>query len=289
MIYILYNPLAGNRTCEENSKSVGDMFGDAEKQYIDLLTVDDLEGFIKNMKPDDQIVICGGDGTLNNIINSINTFKLEQDILYFPGGSGNDFYRDIDNGKKNGIYRINMYLKNLPTVKVKDIERYFLNGIGYGLDGYCCEEGDKKRIEKPGKRVNYSLIALKGLLYGYKKANAKVTVDGITEEYKDVWMAATMNGRYYGGGMMCAPNQNRMNEDGLVSVIIVHSRSRLSLLFAFLSVFKGNHVKYKNLVSEIKGTFVKVAFDRPTALQIDGETVPEVTEYVVSKEKKISC
>ena len=289
MIYIMYNPLAGNRTCEESCKNVGDMFGEAEKQYIDLLTVDDLEGFIRDMKPDDQIVICGGDGTLNNIINSINTFKLEQDILYFPGGSGNDFYRDIDNGKKNGIYRINMYLKNLPTVKVKDIERYFINGIGYGLNGYCCEEGDKKRIEKPGKRVNYSLIALKGLLYGYKKANAKVTVDGITEEYRDVWMAATMNGRYYGGGMMCAPNQNRMNEEGLVSVIIVHSRSRLSLLFAFLSVFKGNHVKYKNLVSEIKGTFVKVAFDRPTALQIDGETVPEVTEYVVSKEKKINC
>ena len=289
MIYIMYNPLAGNRTCEENSKNVGDMFGDAEKQYIDLLTVDNLEGFIKSMKPDDQIVICGGDGTLNNIINSINTFKLEQDILYFPGGSGNDFYRDIDNGKKNGIYRINMYLKNLPTVKVKDIERYFINGIGYGLDGYCCEEGDKKRIEKPGKRVNYSLIAFKGLLYGYKKANAKVTVDGITEEYKDVWMAATMNGRYYGGGMMCAPNQNRMNEDGLVSVIIVHSKSRLALLFAFLSVFKGNHIKYKKLVSEIKGTFVKVAFDRPTALQIDGETVTEVSEYVVSKEKKIIC
>ena len=289
MIYILYNPLAGNRTCEERCKNVGDIFGSDEKEYIDLLTIDDLEGFIKGMKPDDQIVICGGDGTLNTIINSINTFRLEQDILYYPGGSGNDFYRDIDEERKNGVYRINRYLKNLPTIKVKDIERYFLNGIGFGLDGYCCEEGDKKRIASPGKKVNYSVIALKGLLYGYKKTIAKVTVDGITEEYKDVWMAATMNGRFYGGGMMCAPNQNRLNEDGLVSVIVVHSRSRIALLCAFLSVFKGQHIKYKKLVSEIKGTYVKVVFDRPTALQIDGETVTDVTEYVVSKEKKIIC
>ena len=289
MVYIMYNPLAGNRTCEQNCRNVGDMFGSDEKEYIDLLTVDDLEGFISRMNPDDQIVICGGDGTLNHLINSINTFRLEQDILYFPGGSGNDFYRDIDEERKNGVYRINMYLKNLPTVKVNDIERYFLNGIGYGLDGYCCEEGDKKRIAKPGKKVNYSLIALKGLLYGYKKANAKVTVDGITEEYKDVWMAATMNGRFYGGGMKCAPNQDRLNENGHVSVIIVHSKFRIPLLVAFASVFKGKHVLYKNLVSELTGTYVRIAFDRPTALQIDGETVTNVTEYTVSKEKKIIC
>ena len=98
-----------------------------------------------------------------------------------------------------------------------------------------------------------------------------------------------MNGRFYGGGMMCAPHQDRMNEKGLVSVIIVHSRFRIPLLIAFASVFKGKHVLYKSMVTELTGTYVRVEFDRPTALQIDGETVTNVTEYVVSKEKKIIC
>jgi len=285
----MYNPLAGNRTCEESCKRVGDLFGSDEKVYVDLLSVGDLEGFISTLNPDDQIVVCGGDGTLNHIINTIDTSRLEQDILYYPGGSGNDFYHDIDENRANGVYRINMYLKCIPTVKVNGTERYFLNGIGYGLDGYCCEEGDKVRVKSPGKRVNYSLIALKGLLYGFKKVKARVTVDGITQEYKNVWMAPTMNGRYYGGGMMCAPHQDRMNEKGLVSVIIVHSRFRVPLLIAFASVFKGKHVHYKSMVTELTGTYVRVEFDRPTALQIDGETVTNVTEYVVSKEKKIIC
>lgn len=288
MIYVLYNPLAGNSTCEANCKDVGEIFSSDDKQYIDMLSIDNLQEYINGFKPDDMIVVCGGDGTLNHLINAIDTSQLEQDIYYFPAGSGNDFFRDIDEGA-TGVCRINMYLKCIPTVKVKGMEKLFINGIGYGIDGYCCEEGDKKRITKPGKRVNYAVIAFKGLAYDYHRVNAKVTVDGVTREFKNVWMAPSMNGRYYGGGMMCAPNQNRMNEEGLVSVIVVHSRFRLGLLLAFASIFKGKHVKHKNLVTEIMGSDVAVEFDRPTALQIDGETVTDVLGYEVHKEKKIIC
>ena len=289
MIYVMYNPLAGNRTCEERCKGVGEIFASDEIKYIDLLAIDDLAVYIGKLSPDDQIVICGGDGTLNYIINHMDTSELEQDIFYYPCGSGNDFYHDVDAEGTNGVFRINKYLKCMPTVCVKGISKLFINGVGFGIDGYCCEEGDKKRIVSPGKRVNYTTIALKGLVYDFKKVNATVTVDGQTYTYRNVWMAPTMNGRYYGGGMMCAPNQDRMNEDGLVSVIVVHSRLRLSLLLAFLSGFKGKHVRYKSLVTQLKGSNVTVEFDRPTALQIDGETVTDVLSYTVNKEKKIIC
>lgn len=289
MIYVMYNPLAGNRTCEESSKGVGEIFASDEKQYIDLLSIEDLGEFFKKLGSDDQVVICGGDGTLNYMINHLDTSSLEQDIFYFPAGSGNDFYNDVDGKGTNGVFRINKYLRCIPTVTINGKTSYFINGIGYGIDGYCCEEGDKERIKNPGRKVNYTKIALKGLAYDFKRVNAKVTIDGVTRDYKDVWMVPSMNGRFYGGGMMCAPNQDRMNEDGLVSVMIIHSRSRIALLFAFLSIFKGKHVKYKSLVTEIMGSDVCVEFDRPTALQIDGETVSNVTKYEVHKDKKIVC
>ena len=289
MIYIMYNPLAGNRTCEEACKGAADIFGSDDKRYIDLLSVNDLEAFIKNLSADDQIVICGGDGTLNHIVNSIDTSALEQDVFYYPCGSGNDFYHDIDPEGGDSAFRINRYLKCIPKVRINGKESYFINGIGYGIDGYCCEEGDRQRIKSPGRKVNYTIIALKGLLYDFKRVNAKVTVDGKTSEFSDVWMAPTMNGRFYGGGMMCAPNQDRMNEDGTVSVIVAHSKFRIPLLIAFVSIFKGEHLKYKRLVTELKGSRVTVEFDRPTALQIDGETVSGVLKYEVIKEKKIIC
>ncbi len=45
-------------------------------------------------------------------------------------------------------------------------------------------------------------IAIKGLLFHYRPTNAVITVDGVTHTYKKVWLVPTMNGRYYGGGMM---------------------------------------------------------------------------------------
>lgn len=287
MIYVMYNPLAGNSTCEESSKGVKEIFGDNEISFVDLVSVDNIEKYIKGLNPDDQIVICGGDGTLNYLINHIDIADLEQDVLYYPAGSGNDFYHDIDEDRMNGAYRINHYLQCLPTVEVNGMKKLFLNGIGYGIDGYCCEEGDKEREKNPGKRVNYTKIALRGVLYDFKPVNAKVTVDGVTKEYKNVWMAPAMNGRFYGGGMMCAPNQDRLNEKGLVSVIVVTSKSRFKILAVFPSIFKGEHLKHKSLATEIMGSDITVEFDRPTALQIDGETVRNVLTYSVHKDKGI--
>lgn len=289
MIYVLYNPLAGNGTCEESSRGVRDIFGDNELTFVEMTGIDNIEEYINSLQPEDQIVVCGGDGTLNYLINHIDINRLEQDVLYYPAGSGNDFYHDIDEDRMNGAYKINKYLKCLPTVEVNGMKKLFLNGIGYGIDGYCCEVGDEFRIKCPGKKVNYTSIAIKGVAYDYKRVNATVIVDGKERKFKDVWMAPAMNGRFYGGGMMCAPNQDRLNEDGLVSVIVIESKSRLKLLAIFPRIFKGTHVKFKSVVTEIMGSNVRVIFDRPTALQIDGETVRNVTEYSVSKEKKIIC
>ena len=41
------------------------------------------------------------------------------------------------------------------------------------------------------------------------------------------------------------------------------------------------HIKYKKSIQTFTGKQITVRFDRPTALQIDGETVSGVTEYTV--------
>ena len=158
--------------------------------------------------------------------------------------------------------------------------RLFLNGVGYGIDGFCCEEGDRQR-ETSDKPVNYTAIAIRGLLGKFHPVRATVTVDGLTRTYRHVWLAPAMNGRYYGGGMNVAPAQDRLAADGGVSVVVLHCASKLATLCVFPSIFKGEHVRHTKMVDVLTGRNISVSFDRPTALQIDGETVPNVTGYSV--------
>ena len=91
-----------------------------------------------------------------------------------------------------------------------------------------------------------------------------------------------MNGRFYGGGMMIAPEQDRLNDGREQTLVVLHGSGKLKTLCVFPSIFKGEHVTHKDIFSVIKGHEIHVKFDRPVALQIDGETVLDVTEYSVS-------
>lgn len=88
-----------------------------------------------------------------------------------------------------------------------------------------------------------------------------------------------MNGRFYGGGMMPTPKQKR--NSGTVSTMIFHGSGKLKTLLMFPSLFKGEHIKYKNNTDILTGKEIKVEFDRPVALQIDGETILNVSSYSV--------
>ena len=90
-----------------------------------------------------------------------------------------------------------------------------------------------------------------------------------------------MHGRYYGGGMMCAPEQDRLAEDGMNTLVVWHGSGKLPTLMAFPSIFKGEHIKKTKMIAVMKGHEISVEFEKPCALQIDGETVLGVTGYTV--------
>lgn len=276
MVYVLSNHKAGGNFIQ-NEKRVKEMFGGQKTSFYTCAEVDDKREFLKKLTEKDTLVIIGGDGTLNKFVNAIDDVEYPFPIYCYAGGTGNDFINDVA-GDDSLFVKINEYIKKLPTVFVNGKEYRFINGIGYGLDGYCCEIGDKKR-KKNGKAPNYLKIALGGLLGGYKPRNAKVTIDGVVREYKNVWLAPTMNGRFYGGNMMIAPTQDRLNPEKKISFAVAHTRSPISILTKLPTVFKGKHLKFKKVFEIIEGMEIKVEFDRPCALQIDGETIKDASFY----------
>ena len=281
--YVLYNPHSGHGETPVKAEAIAKLYESAE--LIDVTTIKNYAEFVAPLSEDDAVVLCGGDGTLYRFANDTYGIDYKCDILYSAMGSGNDFLTDLGKSRDDAPFSIKKYFRDLPTVTVNGKTSYFMNGIGFGIDGYCCEEGDKVKVAKPGEPVNYTAIAIKGLLGKFKPANGKVTVDGVEHSFKKIWLAPTMHGRYYGGGMNCAPQQDRLAEDKMNTLVVWHGSGKLSTLMAFPSIFKGEHVKKTKMIKIFKGHEIKVEFDRPCALQIDGETVLGVTEYSVKSAK----
>lgn len=282
MVYFLMNPLANNCKGNQISDDVKKSFDGQQIEFMDIREFSNYVDFFKKLDASDIIVISGGDGTIFRFVNEIYDMDIKQEIYLYPNGSGNDFAHDVSDyvSEKNKLIPINSFLKNLPYVQVNDIKKYFINGIGFGIDGYCCEQGDIKREEKTDKPINYAAIAIQGMLGKFHPSNATVTVDGVVHKFKHVWLAPTMFGRFYGGGMMIAPKQDRRNADKTVTCVICHCAIPLKVLIVFPNIFKGTHVKSKIFESFV-GHEVTVEFDKPQALQIDGETIRNVYSYTV--------
>lgn len=283
MNYCLFNPLSNNKRGVEKARQIIEKIGEAIEIDVTERTEESLREFCQDLDLlNDKIYLVGGDGTLQRFMNA--TYGLElPPVIFCAGGTGNDFCNDLGSDVvKDGMVEVNEYLKKLPTVHVNGQSFRFINGVGYGIDGMCCEIADEHR-SKSDKPINYTAIALKLLLGQYKRRDAEVTVDGVTHVYKNVWVCPTMNGRYIGGGMMIAPSQDRLNKARTVSVIIGNGWSRLRMLILFPKIFKGTHVT-SPLVKVHEGKEVSVKFTKPCAIQVDGETIKNVSGYTVTTE-----
>ncbi len=280
---ILYNPHSCGDKGLKIAREIEKLMGDHAYSYVDLTSIDSLNDFVTNLSDDTDIILTGGDGSLNSFVNQVD--NTDKNIYFYASGSGNDFARDINFKKRTTPIRINDYIKNLPTATVDGRVYKFINCVGSGMDGYCCGEVERLRALAK-RRANYLYAAIKALVYAYRPCTAHINADGKEYTFKNAWLVPIMNGRYFGGGFMSAPDQNRMNPNKTLSLVAIHSRNFFKIVTAFLLIMKGKHTKLKSMVKIIEGHNFSVKLDRPATLQLDGETIPNVSEYSVSSAKE---
>lgn len=268
MRYYIYNRLATNKkpVIESNAK------------LLDAIGLD-YKKFFSELKSSDDVVIIGGDMSINHFIRKINGYKVNNNVYVRALGYGSDFVNDIG-GKLNSDVLLNPYIYDLPIATIKNHRRPFINGIGFGLDGYCCGTGDFIKAKNPSASINYTTIALKGLLYKFKPTHANIEIDGQKYEFDDVWIACVMKGRYFGGGMKIAPDQKRDNKEYL-TIVVYTAKSRFKALLGFPDVFKGTHVKNTEQVKVFTGKKIHMKFSDIGDAEIDGVTVTKVNEFWV--------
>ena len=148
--HILHNPLAGSGSAPCAWMDTLTKAGHTVREYDITAVSKDYAGFLAALTADDAVILHGGDGTLNRFVNETEGMTLPCDLLYAPGGSGNDFLRDLGRSAEDCPFSVAEYVQNLPFVEIKGKRYRFLNNVGFGIDGYCCEVGDAQKLAEPG-------------------------------------------------------------------------------------------------------------------------------------------
>ena len=282
MKYVLYNPLASNKTGEKIAKQFVVTEG-LDKTPGDLvyrnITTLDLRFQLASLYPGDDVYIVGGGGTILRFAQEIRGMEIKNNLYFSPSGAGNDFFNDI--AKPGEKYtRVNDYIKHVHKCEIEGKKRFFLTDVGLGVDGFSCACGEDARAKDSTKEFNYSKAVIDGVLSKYDPCGCSVIVDGGEEEYfENVWVASTMAGTMYGGGVKIAPTYNRLTADYL-ELVIFENKSRLGTLMKFPNFIKGTHEGKIKGSHVFRGKRIEVYFTKPRDAQIDGEVFRNVKHYV---------
>jgi diacylglycerol kinase (ATP) len=289
-LYFIVNPKAGNGKAKSVWSLVEQELAKENISYLAFFTErsghgEQLGKQIIEHSDEGQltIIVVGGDGTLNEVINGVGKNVSNVRIGLIPGGSGNDFSRGFSiplDPIEAFQYIMRLFKHDAPTFDLGKIElngndeHFFINSTGAGFDALISYEANQTKWKSILNRLSlgqfvYVIILLKNL-FTYKCSTVELLINGKKQVFPKTWFVTVSNQPYYGGGMKIAPNA--FPNDGELNVTIVHNLSRLKLLLVFLSVFWGKHLKFKEVKSYLVRN-VSIYSSEPLFVHSDGEYI----------------
>ena len=270
MYYFLYNPISSNKdTLKRVNSLVQKKSKEAKCYLINVLEISGKEEeFIIQRSEDDNVVICGGDGTISIFINRVSPESIKCKIFLFKCGTGNDFARCF----KKKYFEITEHLKKAPSFKINGAENHkFINGVGLGVDAIVCKSKLQYKESKVKKSyLSISLAALKS----FRPYQLEIEIDGKKYHYDTTWFVINNQGKYMGGGMKVTPKAERNTSE--LDVCIVHTVSKKAIIFIFPFIYLGLHTLFKKYVTIIKGKNIKIIPNGCSTIQYDGEVIENV-------------
>lgn len=249
---------------------------------------------------------CGGDGTLNAVVNGMADYS-NASVACYPCGSGNDFVKYYGGAENFRDFAELCSCENYPVdlIKVNDI--YSINVVNFGFDTYVAKTMDKVR-KKPviGGRNAYT-TGIAAALVKAMKNHARIIADGEVI-CDDVFFLCTIaNGKYVGGAYQCAPYS--VNDDGLMELCLIKPISYVKFAKLIKPYSQGRHIddpNFKDIMIYRRCRRVEIDATDGFAISVDGEilsgkhfvieAVPsalkfgvpaKAAEYVSPKEKEL--
>ena len=213
---------------------------------------------------------CGGDGTLNEVVNGAIGYD-NVEVTNYPIGSANDFLKYFSGSDFSNMHNL-INGKTIKSDVIKFNERYVINVFNVGYDAKVVELQRKfKRWPLVSGGFAYTLGVIFALL-GKRCHKMKVTIDGELFFDGKVSMVAVANSICYGGSYHCAPLAKI--DDGILDVCVVKKVSIPTFAKLAKIYQKGEHLeneKAKKYIAYKQGSKVQIEIDSAISYSVDGE------------------
>ena len=235
-----------------------------------------------------RIYACGGDGTLNEVVNGAAGHGHAA-ITNVPKGTGNDFLKIF-----GPDYRALFYdLEALAVGPQTPIDLMDCNGR-LGIDVVCA--GVDARIAADVHRYKdwwfvsgigaYILSLAENVLFKGIARPMTVHMGRLQWENRPASLLCVCNGRHYGGGFM--PVREAMPDDGVLDMLLVREVSLFTFLRLVGKYARGLYRQYPELIEDFHGGEVSFSAPEPVTVVVDGEVMRNTAFTVRLSERKVN-
>lgn len=220
-----------------------------------------------------RVYACGGDGTLNEVLNGVAGYSNAA-LTQVACGTGNDFLRLFDPQDNSHFRDITALIlgeeRELDLIEFDG--RFSINICSVGLDARIAR--DVHKFSKLPLMTGFGAFTTSAL-YNVAKGlsdNYTVTADG--EQLDDKYaLICLSNARFYGGGYM--PMGDADPSDGILDLLLIKHVNRAKVLTLLGKYKEGRYEDLGGIAIRRAVREVRIGFNgREESVNMDGEMIP---------------
>lgn len=286
MYILFYNPHSGSGVFATQLDDVLDKFQSENRVIIPHRLGDRVltDRFIEGIEWSniEKVIVAGGDGTINQILNVLLNKEIYKPLAIFPVGTANDFSK---------MMQIPEDLDEMIDIALGD--KYINCDIGSVNGEYFINVASFGNLVEVGQKVNPQYKTTLGVLAYYIKGIEElpklkpVTIKMQTESqtYEDeVFFALIMNGKSAGGFRKLAPYSDV--QDGLFDVLVFKKCPIYEIMPLLIKVWNGEHPK-SPYIDYFKASQLEVSANVDLSSDLDGENGPSFPLKIMNLTQKI--
>ena len=220
----------------------------------------------------DYLVVAGGDGTLNEIVNGVAQTRRRPRIGIVPLGTGNDFARTLGlplSIEENIDILRSGKGRSIDIVRVRSRRaRYFVNVAAGGFSGIV-----RKKMTPEIKKSWGPLAYIRGAAAALPKLHAyktRIVLDTGEQISTDLYNVVIANGRFAAGGLPIAPDADPA--DALLDVVLIPKRSGPEMALLGAEIILGKHFSSSAIIFR-RAKKISVRSRPGMWFNVDGELV----------------